>query len=429
MDYKVESLQNLETKQAALETQVYRMVEKFEDFEQQLYEVELASDQDKEWFQQTGAQSTGGVWSMEAVVMSSTSSVQVTMSSAQPYKLEGLVRNDDGGQDWYRICDLIKSEADQWALYTKAVLDRTRLALADKAEHYQEVLQPSAEYLGALLGVEQWAINIFTEEMIRAGSAAPLSLLLNRLDPILRNIAQLGCWQIISPMKASGFVATVDTLLGVQNRVYDRSTILIANRVKGEEEIPDGVVAVLTPDMPDVLSHVSVRARNSKVCFATCFDQNILSDLRSKEGKAIFIQPTSSDLIYTETNGNDLMANPAMLSPQNGMSPGITLKKKHFSGRYAVSADQFSSELVGSKSRNIAFLRGKVPSWVKVPTSVALPFGVFEMVLIEDMNKGVANKLADLNKLVAKGDFSKLSDIRENILQLKAPPQVGTTST
>lgn len=35
--------------------------------------------------------------------------------------------------------------------------------------------------------------------------------------------------------------------------------------MKGEEEIPDGTVAVLTPDMPDVLSHVSVRARNCKV--------------------------------------------------------------------------------------------------------------------------------------------------------------------
>lgn len=33
----------------------------------------------------------------------------------------------------------------------------------------------------------------------------------------------------------------------------------------GEEEIPEGCVAVLTPDAPDVLSHVSVRARNMKV--------------------------------------------------------------------------------------------------------------------------------------------------------------------
>jgi hypothetical protein len=60
-------------------------------------------------------------------------------------------------------------------------------------------------------------------------------------------------------------VVVVDELLLVQNKSYDRPTVLIAKRVKGEEEIPDGVVGVITPDMPDVLSHVSVRARNCKV--------------------------------------------------------------------------------------------------------------------------------------------------------------------
>lgn len=59
----------------------------------------------------------------------------------------------------------------------------------------------------------------------------------------------------------------VDQLLSVQNKTYSKPTILVAKSVKGEEEIPDGAVAVLTPDMPDVLSHVSVRARNSKVVF------------------------------------------------------------------------------------------------------------------------------------------------------------------
>lgn len=64
-----------------------------------------------------------------------------------------------------------------------------------------------------------------------------------------------------------GYVVVVDELLAVQNKVYEKPTILVAKSVRGEEEIPDGTVAVLTPDMPDVLSHVSVRARNSKVTF------------------------------------------------------------------------------------------------------------------------------------------------------------------
>lgn len=53
----------------------------------------------------------------------------------------------------------------------------------------------------------------------------------------------------------------------------------------GEEEIPEGVVAVLTPDAPDVLSHVSVRARNMKVLFATCHDEEPLNQIRKAQGE------------------------------------------------------------------------------------------------------------------------------------------------
>ena len=35
-------------------------------------------------------------------------------------------------------------------------------------------------------------VDIFTEEIIRAGSAASLSSLVNRLDPVLRKTANLG---------------------------------------------------------------------------------------------------------------------------------------------------------------------------------------------------------------------------------------------
>lgn len=68
----------------------------------------------------------------------------------------------------------------------------------------------------------------------------------------------------------------VDELLAVQNKSYDKPTILVAKSVKGEEEIPDGVVGVITPDMPDVLSHVSVRARNCKVFPVHSYVQSLI---------------------------------------------------------------------------------------------------------------------------------------------------------
>ncbi|XP_078431016.1 pyruvate phosphate dikinase, PEP/pyruvate binding domain-containing protein [Wolffia australiana] len=344
--------------------------------------------------------------------------------------VENLALSSDNNEDiiyclkgWHHALEKARNNDGDWALYAKSFLDRTRLALASKAEHYQHVLQPSAVYLGSLLGIEDWAVNIFTEEIIRAGSAASLSLLLNRLDPVLRKVANLGSWQVISPVEVTGYVVVIDELLAVQNKSYSQPTILVAKSVKGEEEIPDGAVAVLTPDMPDVLSHVSVRARNGKVCFATCFDPNVLSDLQQKDGKLLQLKPTAADVIYREVNKSELAGRSA-----NGMeeqpSVPISLTRKQFNGRYAISADEFNSDMVGAKSRNISYLRGKVPSWVGIPTSVALPFGVFEEVLEEESNKEVADELQNLKTELNEGDFSKLGDIRQTVLKLNAPPQL-----
>ncbi|KAI3779441.1 hypothetical protein L2E82_09160 [Cichorium intybus] len=343
--------------------------------------------------------------------------------------LENLILSSDNNEDliyclkgWNQALSMLETRDGSWALFAKSVLDRTRLALATKGELYHQILQPSAEYLGARLGLDQWAVSIFTEEMIRAGSAASLSSLVNRLDPILRNVANLGSWQVISPIEATGYVVVVDELLSVQNKSYESPTILVAKSVRGEEEIPDGTVAVITPDMPDVLSHVSVRARNSKVCFATCFDPNILDDLRSKEGKLLKLKPTSADITYSEVREGDLKRSDNL--EEVGLPPSIKLVKKEFAGKFAVSAEEFTSEMVGAKSRNIAYLKGKVPSWVGIPTSVALPFGSFEKVLSDELNKGVSEKLQILKKKLATGEFEVLEEIRKTVLDLVAPPQL-----
>uniref|UniRef100_A0A0E0LBX9 Uncharacterized protein n=1 Tax=Oryza punctata TaxID=4537 RepID=A0A0E0LBX9_ORYPU len=344
--------------------------------------------------------------------------------------LENLALSTDDNEDilyclkgWNQALEMAKQKNNQWALYAKAFLDRTRLALASKGEQYYNLMQPSAEYLGSLLNIDQWAVNIFTEEIIRGGSAATLSALLNRIDPVLRNVAQLGSWQVISPVEVSGYIVVVDELLAVQNKSYEKPTILVAKSVKGEEEIPDGVVGVITPDMPDVLSHVSVRARNCKVLFATCFDPNTLSELQGHDGKVFSFKPTSADITYREIAESELQS--GSLNVEAGQAvPSVSLVKKKFLGKYAISAEEFSEEMVGAKSRNIAYLKGKVPSWVGVPTSVAIPFGTFEKVLSDEINKEVAQTIQMLKGKLAQDDFSALGEIRKTVLDLTAPTQL-----
>ncbi|KAL2335725.1 hypothetical protein Fmac_016938 [Flemingia macrophylla] len=75
----------------------------------------------------------------------------------------------------------------------------------------------------------------------------------NVLNPNPSSLYYLSSWQVISPVETVGYVEVVDELLAVQNKSYERPTILIAKSMKREEEIPDGTVLVLTPNMPDVL--------------------------------------------------------------------------------------------------------------------------------------------------------------------------------
>lgn len=230
-------------------------------------------------------------------------------------------------------------------------------------------------------------------------------------------------WQVVSPVEVCAFVTSVNELITIQNKVYQKPTVIIATRVTGEEEIPDGVVALLTSDMPDVLSHVSIRARNSKICFATCLDQNTFKNLKLKEGRAVSIRLKSSNLIVSDISGSNLSLSSLFSS---SISKRVTLKRKTFCGRYALSVEEFTTEMVGAKSCNIKFLRGRVPSWIRIPMSVAVPFGAFETVLSQDVNKDIANKITLLRKFVHGGDVSKLQEIKGAILQMNAPLSLTT---
>lgn len=59
---------------------------------------------------------------------------------------------------WNLALTMSRNKDNDWALFAKSVLDRTRLALASKAESYHQLMQPSAEYLGSRLGVDEWAV-------------------------------------------------------------------------------------------------------------------------------------------------------------------------------------------------------------------------------------------------------------------------------
>ena len=61
--------------------------------------------------------------------------------------------------------------------------------------------------------------ELFAEEVVRGGPGFALSLVLSAIEPTLRAAAELGAWQLISPVNALGRVVVVNGLHEVQDDV------------------------------------------------------------------------------------------------------------------------------------------------------------------------------------------------------------------
>ncbi|MEW5309696.1 MAG: hypothetical protein WDW38_001561 [Sanguina aurantia] len=304
------------------------------------------------------------------------------------------------------------------ALLAVAVLNRVRRAISTVSDSIMSRIGEVSVSYGQSFQVENWAVQLFAEEVVRGGPAFAVSLAISNIEPGLRNAAALGAWQVISPVTVTGVVEIVKGLHEVQDKVYDVPTVLLAEQVTGEEEIPEGVVALITPDAPDVLSHVSVRARNMKVLFATCHDEAPPVRDQGAQGQEPDVHHHSLRVrqqrhpmrrtgvaeaqaacvsLSRRSCGSGAGALP---SPQG---PGIKIEVPQWCGKWVVGMDAYADGVVGGKSKNLALLRGKLPDWIRLPPSITLPFGCFEQALEEASNAHIKQGLRDLvSRLTAK---------------------------
>ena len=321
---------------------------------------------------------------------------------------------------WGRLQALPTFDAE-WSRHAKSVTDRIGRALSGWIDRFYQLLQPKAEYLGHGFHAEDWTIQLFSEEVVRGNSLGfALSALLRHLDPLLRKAAHMGNWQIVSRGSGAGKVEVVDLLRAIQRAKYESPTIIVADKVMGDEDIPDGVTAIIAPNVTDIVSHVAVRARNANLLFASCFDAEILSHLKSLRGHFLQLDVNpAGDVVIKESSGN---AKEARQVEQKGRAR-MALVAKKFS-KYALPIQEFSDKVVGGKSLHIAQLRDQLPDWIKLPKSVAIPFGVFEKVLALSANIDPAKRCDDLVQQADKGGADTLAKLRETVLTLRAPDEL-----
>jgi alpha-glucan,water dikinase len=303
-----------------------------------------------------------------------------------------------------------------WALHAKSVADRAARWVQGFTIDVYRRLQPKAEFLGEAFDAAAWTVPLFSEEVVRGGPAFALSLLLRRLDPLSRQAAGLGGWQVVSPAAAAGRLRVAARLIDVQGERFVEPTVVVADAVGGDEEVPEGVTGVVTCDAPDLVSHLAVRARNAGVLLATCFEPQTYERLKALKGRAVSLRVTpGGDVEFGEG-----AAGPAAPARRAARAPAAPARAPRFT-RWALTQDEFTPELVGGKSNNLNGLRGRLPGWVGLPASVALPFGVFEKVLADDGNRGVRREYEALLASAEQNPAEVLARVRETVLRLAAP--------
>jgi alpha-glucan,water dikinase len=233
-------------------------------------------------------------------------------------------------------------------------------------------------------------------------------MVLKKIDGHLRRFCDFKSWQIISPKpQASGKFLQVESLHSVAYTVYKEPTVLICERVTGEEEIPDNVVAVISCTELDALAHVSVRARNNKVLLVVCFDSAEIQKLGVYKNTWVKVTMTSNGINVSQTQ---------KVIEEVKETEARVVKVPLPLDKIVITADEFEEGRTGAKGNNCAALKRALPKHIGVPCSIALPYGTCEYVMSQEENSKINDEVQELlQKLVGKEHNTEAKNILDNI--------------
>mmetsp|Transcript_7821 Transcript_7821/g.13107 ORF Transcript_7821/g.13107 Transcript_7821/m.13107 type:complete len:574 (-) Transcript_7821:376-2097(-) len=292
---------------------------------------------------------------------------------------------------------LVGSLNEENARKVKSVIDRIKNGLGEVNDKIHAVMQEKAELMGRHLNIDRHFLEIFSEEVLRGTLFFSASMILKKIDPHIRQSAHLGNWLTISQGRthgSRGYVEYVKNLRDVMHKNYEGRTILLVEKISGEEEVPSNVQAIVvlnSTDYPDVLAHVSVRARNLKVLLTILFDDLVCSELKKLVGRHITMSVEGSNIKFQEQNPNLPLARRASshLILQCAIDEAANLEPPAMFLKSLLYMDEFSKKHSGAKSNNLKILRGQLDSKIKLPESAVVPFQMAEYSLnLEPRVKG-----------------------------------------
>ncbi|KAG6582037.1 Phosphoglucan, water dikinase, chloroplastic, partial [Cucurbita argyrosperma subsp. sororia] len=299
-----------------------------------------------------------------------------------------------------------------WGLRLKATLDRTRRLTEEYSEALLQIFPEKVKMLGKAFGIPENSVRTYTEAEIRASVIFQVSKLCTILLKAIRTALGSQGWDVLVPGSVEGTFVQVERIVpGSLPTSIEGPVILMVNKANGDEEITAAgsniTGVVLLQELPH-LSHLGVRARQEKVVFVTCEDdertsvlQKLLGNFVRMEASAtsVHIYPpsdTSTDNFPARTAPDEYVFSFEKSSMQDPLLPasGAPYPTQGISSGVVPLADA-DARIAGAKAAvcgrlaSLAAISDKgftslqIPAAFRVPAGAVIPFGSMELALTQ----------------------------------------------
>ncbi|KAI3932874.1 hypothetical protein MKX01_031856 [Papaver californicum] len=349
-----------------------------------------------------------------------------------------------------------------WALRLKATLDRSRRLTEEYSEALLRIFPHRVQVLGKALGVPENSVRTYTEAEIRAGVVFQVSKLCTILLKSVRKTVGSQGWDVLVPGAAVGTLVQIERIVpGSFSSSITGPVILVVKKADGDEEVTAAgnniVGVVLLQEVPH-LSHLGVRARQEKVVFVTCEDDDKIADIQNLDGKSVRLEASSTSVdlsASTLSKGKEvwrdikisgasitkesLVANSSSLSevrvPSSSQNAGtarvleLADAEAQTSGAKAAACGQLAS--LAALSEKVYSEQG-VPASFSIPLGAVIPFGSMDKALEESGSTEAFLSLleqAETSKMEG-GELDKIcSQLQELVSAQKPSAEIVTKIT
>lgn len=355
------------------------------------------------------------------------------------WKLKGLSDREDS-EDGKHI----------WALRLKATLDRARRMTEEYSEVLLQIFPDKVEKLGQAFGIPSNSVRTYTEAEIRSGIIFQISKLCTSLLKALQTtLGSLG-WDVLVPGVVNGTFLQVESINpGSLPSSIEGPVILAVKKASGDEEVKAAgnniVGIILSQELPH-LSHLGVRARQEKVVFVTCEDEEEISNFQMLKGKYVRLEASATKVSlssFSPKEGDekltpDLPHKETSMKELAALSSSPTIAGISFSSKVSASVLELSQALVSSSGAKatscgrlatLASISEKVhsdqgvPASFKVPDGAVIPFGSMESALERSGSQDTFLSLIERIETASlcDGVLDRLSADLQELISAQAP--------